>query len=123
MRALAAAWLLACAAPEDVQSLGPVPLVSELQHYTVTVTPEQEILRGLNAFTTERAIPEGTTVTRGEALMPAHGHASSAAIIRTEGAKTYIERIDLNMPGRWEITLSLSGARGSDALRFAVEVP
>jgi hypothetical protein len=125
VKALFLAFLctLGCAEPENVATLEMGSIVSEQQHYTLTVTPVKAITRGLNAFTSERAIPEGTRVTGGEALMPAHGHASSMAVIRTEETKTTIDRLDLNMPGRWEITLSLTGAQGADSVRFAVEVP
>jgi YtkA-like len=122
-RIFAALLLLGCGASEPAQTLATGSVVSEQQNYTITVTPVREIARGMNGFAAEHAIPEGTRITRGEALMPAHGHMAAPAVIRSEGNKTYVERLDLSMPGQWEITLSLAGARGDDALRFAVEVP
>jgi hypothetical protein len=111
-----------CAA-EGTATLGDGQVVSESQAYTLSLEPAAPLRRGQNQLRILTALPEGTRIRAASAFMPAHSHGSATGTVREQRGETLIENLELTMPGRWEITLDVDGARGPDAARFALEVP
>jgi hypothetical protein len=118
-----AACALACGASEEPQTLGTGSVKSEMGSYTLSIEPRTKIRRGANDFVVKTLLPSGTRIERASSFMPSHGHGGELARLREDDGAIAIEDMLLYMPGRWEVTLDLQGAKGKDALRFSVDVP
>ena len=129
--------LSACvAAPDDAAHLSrenPLDQRSEqgLVEATVALTTAQ-LTRGPNDFliTLRRAASDTSPgegaprLTSVEAVMAAHGHhAGAPSIVPDADGAFRVERLDLFMSGRWQVTLGVELEARSDSVDFALDVP
>ncbi len=95
--------------------------------YVATIAPVEQPLRlgALHSWTLELATADGRPVEAAAVGigggMPQHGHGLPTAPAVTQalgGGRFLIEGMKFNMPGWWEIDLSIDGPAGADSITF-----
>jgi hypothetical protein len=118
----------ACVGPPPMTTPLNVPIASDHDRFTVTLTTMDGTLhRGSNTFAVRVVASDGTPaqLVQVTAVMPAHGHGTDVPLIEAAPDGTFrVLYLDFTMPGEWLLTLSLSrtGATADDRATVWAEI-
>ncbi len=111
--------------PSGTTLVGSEPLELHAEDSGMALSVElvgDAVVRGDNAFVV-RCSDAAAALTGVSAVMPGHGHDTSAPSIEPAEDGYRVSGLSLFMPGRWEVTLELDVSGALDRAVFSVDVP